>query len=205
MALDETGAHLRGHEDDQPEPRSQHLRSSSQISGAEASGKHQLGRFRLPTQACLGIHGPGELSRVQPGLDCISLAVMGLPATAYLVASPDSRGRSCEHELCHVKAEDNELGTDIGSIVVWQEVSVRQREPSANRAYSVATEANESDCCNGTRVLETKTKVYESHPIISSPHKPSGLSLINRWITARRKAKHMVLIRAAMGVPHGTS
>lgn len=143
---------------------------------------------------------------MQPGLDCISLAVMGLPATAYLVALPKSWGRSCKHELCHVKAEDNELGTDAGSIVIWQEVSVRQREPSASRAYSVATEANESDCCNGTRVLETKSKVYESHSVISSsPHKPSGLSLMNRWITRRREAKHMVVIRAAMGVPHGTS
>lgn len=27
---------------------------------------------------------------------------------------------------------------------------MRQREPSASRAYSVATEATESDCCNGT-------------------------------------------------------
>lgn len=83
---------------------------------------------------------------------------------------------------------------------------MRQREPSASRAYSVATEANESDYCNGTRVLEPKTKVYESHPTISSPHKPSGLSLIiNRWTTVRREAKHMVVIRAAMGVPQGTS
>lgn len=56
---------------------------------------------------------------------------------------------------------------------------MRQREPSASRAYSVATEATESDCCNGTRVLESKYKVHSI-----SRHKPSGLSVIGR-ITVR--------------------
>ena len=37
MALDETGANVRDHEDDQPEQRSQHLRSSSQSPGLKAS------------------------------------------------------------------------------------------------------------------------------------------------------------------------
>lgn len=79
---------------------------------------------------------------------------------------------------------------------------MRQREPSASRAYSVATEAIESDCCNGTRVLESKYKV---HSIISSPHKPSGLSLIRSVTVQRNKAQANGCHPCSRGIPHGTS
>lgn len=57
------------------------------------------------------------------------------------------------------------LGTVAGRrIVVWLELPVRQREPSASRAYSVATEATGSDCCSETWVLQTKYRVHRTGP-----------------------------------------
>lgn len=53
MALDETGAILRGREDDQPGQRSQHHSISDPVLNLRGRSfrKHQLGRFRLPQQA----------------------------------------------------------------------------------------------------------------------------------------------------------
>lgn len=87
-----------------------------------------------------------------------------------------------------------ELGTVAGHrIVVWLELPVRQREPSASRAYSVATEATGSDCCSETWVLQTKYKVHQT-----GPRNAPVLSPLPGWLaTVRCRAKDTVTARVA--------
>lgn len=131
-------------------------------------GKHQLGLFRPPM---MGTHVPGELSRVQCGFNCVSLsAIWSFPQQpTQPVAWPNGGILSYEHELHHMKAEHRRQAYTFarswfGRRIPWCEGNVGEQS-----LYCRNRGNPESDCCNETRVLESKFKVHSVVPS-RSPH-----------------------------------